>query len=129
MRSPSPDEPVPEDPRPDVPAADRAVSVRVVRSGGIAGMRREWHADPPAEETPRWIALIEDCPWEAVVDCSALGGDRFVWRIDAQCGPEEHGAELPDSEVQGPWRDLVDAVREAAPVEAQRGHRRRPEPQ
>ncbi|MET0736177.1 MAG: protealysin inhibitor emfourin [Microbacterium sp.] len=90
------------------------VAVTVVRTGGIAGTRREWRAEPPAEEAPRWIELIEECPWDAAVELSASrGADRFVWRIDARCGPRERGAELPDSAVHGPWRELVDHVRAA----------------
>lgn len=100
----------PTDERPSRPGD---VAVTVTRTGGIAGIRREWHTEPPAEEAPRWIALIEGCPWDAVVAASGRGGDRFVWRIHARCGPEERGAELPDSEMLGPWRDLVDEVREA----------------
>jgi len=90
------------------------VSVTVIRTGGIAGIRREWRAEPPADEAPRWIALIEVCPWDAEVDASGPAADRFVWGIHARCGPQERGAELPDSEVHGPWRELVDEVRRAA---------------
>ena len=41
----------------------------------------------------------------------AGGADRFVWNIEAHCGPQQKQAELPDREVQGPWRELVDQVR------------------
>jgi len=95
-----------------------AVSVTVVRTGGVAGTRREWRAEPPADEAPRWIELIEGCPWDAVIEVSMTGADRFVWRIDARCGPDERDAELPDSEMRGPWRDLVEEVRQSAGVPA-----------
>ena len=38
------------------------------------------------------------------------GADRFVWRVDARCGDAEREAELADPDVQGPWRELIDAV-------------------
>ena len=41
----------------------------------------------------------------------AGGADRFVWNIEAHCGPRQKQAELPDRAVQGPWRELVDEVR------------------
>lgn len=89
------------------------VSVTVTRTGGFAGIRREWHTEPPEEEVPRWVALIDGCPWDAVIERTGPGADQFVWRITARCGPEEKGAELPESRLQGPWRDLVDEVRSA----------------
>jgi hypothetical protein len=36
-----------------------------------------------------------------------------MWRLDARCGGHRREAELADPDVQGPWRDLIDAVREA----------------
>ena len=41
------------------------------------------------------------------------GADRFVWHVDARCGDAAREAALADPEVQGPWRDLIDAVRAA----------------
>ena len=93
------------------------ILVIVVRTGGIAGLRRVWRAEPPPTEEPRWIELIEECPWDAEPG-GAGGADRFVWNIEAHCGPQQKQAELPDREVQGPWRELVDRVRSAGePVE------------
>jgi len=102
------------------------VEVAVRRTGGFAGLTRQWRAEPPPAETPQWIALIAECPWDAApavpidgadggdADAAAFrGADRFVWWIQARCGDEdERETELPDDEVVGAWRELVDAVRE-----------------
>jgi hypothetical protein len=94
----------------DLLTEEPTITVIVARTGGIAGMRREWRAEPPPKEEPHWIALIEECPWDADPG-DAGGADRFVWNIEAHCGPRQKQAELPDRAVQGPWRELVDEVR------------------
>ena len=93
-----------------------AIAVTVTRTGGFAGLRRTWHAQPDTDDAPRWIALIDTCPWAAAAPTRAIppmGADRFVWRVDARCGDAEREAALADPEVQGPWRELIDAVRAA----------------
>lgn len=99
------------DPNDDAPG-DELIVVRVERTGGIAGMRRQWTAEPAPDEAPRWIALIEGCPWASVPEpTTALGADRYQWRIIARLADEQRRAELPDDRLQGPWRELVDQVR------------------
>ncbi|KAA9153294.1 hypothetical protein F6B41_03015 [Microbacterium lushaniae] len=103
------DHPQSEDPqRPD---ANRVV-VTVTRTGGIAGRRRLWRAEPPPDDTARWEELLERCPWDEVA-AGGAGGDRFVWAIRA-VDDRTREAELADARLQGPWRELVDAVRAAA---------------
>jgi len=94
------------------------VIVTVTRSGGIAGIRRSWRAQAEEDAASPWIARIEECPWDAVERRSpAQGADRFMWDVNARCGEEARRAELADSDVRGPWRELIDAVREeGAPV-------------
>ena len=92
------------------------VAVTVTRTGGFAGLRRTWHAEPDTSETPQWIALIDQCPWDAADPAKAdppVGADRFVWFVDARCGDAAREAALADPDVRGPWRDLIDAVRAA----------------
>ncbi|HWI31256.1 MAG TPA: protealysin inhibitor emfourin [Microbacterium sp.] len=116
MSSPNPD---------DGQATTSAIVVIVVRTGGIAGVRREWRAEPPPKEEPRWIALIEECPWDSAT-VGQGGADRFVWNIEAHRGPEAKEAKLPDRAVQGPWRELVDEVRsfdKPAPSPSPKGRR------
>jgi hypothetical protein len=96
------------------PGATHTVVITVIRSGGIAGRRRSWRAEPPPDDTPRWQTLVDRCPWDDTGG-DAPGADRFVWIIrvaDGHIPPRE--AELPDSRLDGPWRELVDAVRAAA---------------
>ena len=93
-----------------------AIAVTVTRTGGFAGLWRTWRAQPDTAEAPQWIALIDGCPWDAADpkrDIAPTGADRYVWHVDARCGDAEREAALADPEVQGPWRDLIDAVRAA----------------
>lgn len=92
---------------------DPVVVVTVVRSGGLAGLRREWEAKADADAAPRWIALIDDCPWHEAPP-PTTGADRFVWRISVR-RPDagDRSVDLPDDAVTGPWQTLVDEVRAA----------------
>jgi hypothetical protein len=91
-------------------AAERGdLTILVVRSGGIAGLTRRWSVDEP-EPADDWIALLEACPWDAVGETS--GADRFVWRIEAHLAARSREASVPDSELTGPWKDLVDRVQQ-----------------
>jgi hypothetical protein len=94
-------------------AADESdvVVVTVVRTGGFAGLNRTWTAEPPAADTTRWITLIDACPWDDADAAADDGGaDRFMWRLDARHGGEERRMRLPETRLNGPWRDLVDQV-------------------
>jgi hypothetical protein len=84
------------------------LSVVVVRSGGFAGMTRRWAVEqaPPDDD---WIALVEACPWRSV-GTDPAGRDRFVWRIEVRAPRHRHRASVPDRELTGPWRDLVERV-------------------
>jgi hypothetical protein len=88
--------------------------VAVTRTGGFAGLTRQWKAEPGEDEASDWVALISRCPWdEPVVEADRRGADRFQWNIHATCGPDEdRTADLPDGALTGAWRELVDAVRE-----------------
>src|SRR5690242_18323836 len=88
--------------------AERPIAVAVKRTGGFAGLTKQWRAEPPATEASAWIDLIAQCPWDSVVPREAPGADRFTWWIRARCGEEdEREAELPDDEMVGAWRALV----------------------
>ncbi len=88
----------------------------VVRSGGLAGLSKRWLAEPEADRLPRWIELVERCPWDAAPSAST-GADRYQWRIEVLRGETAvHQARLGDAQVEGPWRTLVDEVRQATPA-------------
>lgn len=92
---------------------DAQVVIAVVRSGGIAGIRREWQVEPDPTDAPEWITMIDSCPWDEDLE-TTRGADRFVWVIRVRTPSERRERELPDSQLAGPWRELVDAVRAAA---------------
>jgi len=103
------------DPDLSTDAADEPprVLVVVVRTGGVAGIRRRWEVEPPRDEAPQWIELIDRCPWQE--PCPAQSGaDRYVWSIRARTPEARREQELPESALDGPWRELIDAVRAAA---------------
>ncbi|WP_424937257.1 MULTISPECIES: protealysin inhibitor emfourin [Bacteria] len=89
------------------------LAIIVVRTGGIAGLRREWRVEPPHEQARRWAELVERCPWESPLP-AADGADRFVWRIVAHLPSGDRARDVPEAQLTGPWRSLVDAVRDAA---------------
>lgn len=92
---------------------DIVIVVHVVRTGGLAGLTREWTAEPPSVDAPHWDSLIEECPWDAVAQPQPVrGADRFAWRISARRADDPpRRAELADGDLRGPWRALVDEVR------------------
>ncbi|WP_394551594.1 protealysin inhibitor emfourin [Agromyces sp. MMS24-JH15] len=84
------------------------MDVIVSRSGGIAGIRLVWEVsvdDQPDRDD--WVVLLAGIPWTAVPPAPPEP-DRFVYRI--VCEP--HEATLAERQLIGPWRQLVDRVRE-----------------
>ncbi len=101
-------------PQPETASDERFVIV-VVRSGGIAGLSKQWRAEPEPERLPRWRELVDSCPWDETPS-AAPGADRYQWRIEVHRGDTAvRQARLGDGQLEGPWRSLVDEVREAAP--------------
>ncbi|UNK70648.1 protealysin inhibitor emfourin [Microbacterium sp. H1-D42] len=95
------------------------IVVAVVRTGGLAGMRRRWRAEPDPEQTPHWLALVEQCPWDEPMDADeddVPSADRYIWSIHARVQDEQRQQVVPDTHMQGAWRELVDAVRDADPA-------------
>lgn len=89
------------------------VVIVIIRTGGIAGLHRQWQVEPPLDEAPHWVALIEQCPWDDP-DHERSGADRYIWSIRAHTPADRRERDVPDQELAGPWRALVDAVRDAA---------------
>lgn len=100
-------------PQPET-ANDERFAIVVVRSGGIAGLSKQWRAEPDPERAPHWRELVDSCPWDAP-PAQASGADRYQWRIEVRRGDAAvHQARLTDGQIAGPWRMLVDEVRQAA---------------
>lgn len=104
------------------------MKIVVERSGGFAGVTRTWTARAVStEERARWEPVVAACPWDAVPAASGRDPgaqpDRFVYRIRAGA----HRATLPERELTGPWRELVDLARADGEAGAggQRGQGRR----
>jgi hypothetical protein len=83
--------------------------ILVVRSGGFAGLTERWTVEDP-DHVDDWIALLRACPWGAV-GVDATSRDRFVWRIEAHTARRRQVALVPDRDLTGPWRSLVERVR------------------
>lgn len=86
-----------------------SVVITVVRTGGFAGLRRQWTVTALAPDADQWLPLIDACPWRSV-PADHRSRDRFVWEIDARTGRRRRRASVPDSGLTGPWRLLVERV-------------------
>ncbi|WP_445153963.1 protealysin inhibitor emfourin [Arthrobacter sp. Hor0625] len=91
------------------------MKITVQRSGGIAGMDRVWSVQAlTADDRNQWDPLVEACPWDELPGREGTGSapqpDRFIYRIRAG----QRRATLPERELVGPWRTLVDCTRAAA---------------
>ena len=105
------------------------MKISVERRGGIAALTRVWTVHAHTETAKnQWQPIVEACPWDAVpktvraaAETSGNQPDRFIYSIRAG----QRRAALPEQEVTGPWRVLVDSTRAAAgedqPGEAQPG--------
>ena len=86
--------------------------VTVVRTGGVAGMRRSWTVEVGEDDAPAWWPLVEACPWDAVPDADGDGvPDQLVYDVRAN----DRTARLTESRLEGPWHDLTEAVRRRSP--------------
>lgn len=102
--------------RTDEPSRQRhgGLSILVVRSGGFAGLTQQWRVEAH-DDAEEWLELVRACPWGAV-DRDAESRDRFVWRIEAHLPRTVRTASVPDAHLVGPWRVLVDRVREVGTI-------------
>lgn len=82
-----------------------SLTVTIIRTGGIAGLRQRWSVvvDP---EAPPWDDLLERLPWDEV-EGAANGVDRFTYVVTC----ERRTARIPEQGFTGAWRDLFDVVR------------------
>lgn len=86
------------------------MDVEVVRSGGIAGLRLSWTVNVEDQPDPEeWVLLIERLPWGETPPAPAEP-DRYTYKI--RCA--SHEQTLAERQVTGPWRDLVERVRDVA---------------
>jgi hypothetical protein len=88
-------------------------TILVVRTGGFAGLTREWRVSSADEPSVDWPALIDACPWTTRYP-PGRSNDRFVWRIEASAARRTRKATLPESSLTGSWAVLVKQVRAVA---------------
>lgn len=77
-------------------------------------MTRRWHAEPPPGDESQWVAVIDECPWDAVAPVEPDARDAFTWRIVAVVRHSERSITLPESAATGPWATLIEVVRDAS---------------
>ncbi len=84
-------------------------TIRVLRSGGFAGIRREWTIEVTGlDEAHRWVPLIEACPWQ---DTGGEGyPDGYIYDFRAA----DLAAVVPENRLDGPWRQLAEEVQRIA---------------
>lgn len=82
--------------------------VTVSRTGGFAGIRATWEVHVEAQpDRAAWRELVESMPWDDVPPAPPEP-DRHIYRI--RC--EKHEVVLAERQLRGPWRILVERVRE-----------------
>ncbi|MCW4386740.1 hypothetical protein OH146_13245 [Salinibacterium sp. SYSU T00001] len=86
--------------------------ITVRRTGGMAGISREWSATVDAEEEG-WRELLDRLPRDAAQG-GADGADRFIYLVVCASDPEtdEWRCEIPERNFTGPWQELLDRVRD-----------------
>ena len=80
------------------------MKITVVRSGGFAGLTRSWVVVVDRHDQ-HWASLLDDLPWGSV-KLVVPTPDRFVYRIRVS----RRQVVLPEQQVAGAWRTLVDQV-------------------
>lgn len=89
------------------------MKISVVRSGGFAGIRREWALQvDDRDDRDEWLQLVAILPWDSRGRpvAAPIQPDRFSYRIRVS----RRRITLPESELTGPWRQLVERVRIAS---------------
>ncbi|MFB2582949.1 protealysin inhibitor emfourin [Herbiconiux sp. P15] len=121
-------------------AASRALKITVARSGGVAGMAPTWTVTAEGEpDVDDWLDLVDSCPWDnddlsnpdtgtttSSGTSGGPGGDRFVYTIRVLVEAPDataRDARVPERELTGPWRDLVDRVKAEAKPRPRRARR------
>ncbi|MCA4132198.1 hypothetical protein [Arthrobacter sp. M4] len=110
------------------------MKITVQRSGGVAAVNRVWTVQAVTQAAKeRWLPIVDACPWDEVSNKAtstrrvgadsvrtngaprSMPADRFVYSIRAG----QRRATLPEQDVTGPWRVLVESAKTEG--EQQRG--------
>lgn len=86
------------------------MKITVKRTGGFAGLTRIWQVvvdeQPDREE---WMALVDSLPWRSRPQAPRQP-DRFIYVIRVS----RRRITFAEQQLEGPWRELVQRVREVA---------------
>jgi hypothetical protein len=85
--------------------------LRITRSGGFAGLRRQWQVDVDDHLAEQ----LQSCRWDDDPD-SPSTRDGFQWHIE-WTGNGARSVTLSDASLGG-WRELLDGVTRPRPPQA-----------
>jgi hypothetical protein len=80
------------------------ITVTITRTGGFAGISRQWTLQMDADE---WRSLLASGA-PSVSSRPDHSADRFVYRIRGG----RRSLVIPDSRLDGAWRELVERARD-----------------
>lgn len=87
------------------------MTVTIRRTGGFAGLKREWSVIIDPDE-PAWHELLERLPWRER-SATAQGVDRYTYVVTCA----RRTTEIPEHDFTGAWQELFDRVRSGCDVE------------
>ena len=91
------------------------LTITVGRSGGFAGLTREWSVSSTLDSADDLMQLIDACPWRSV-QSESESRDRFVYVITVRTPRTHRSATVPESSLTGPWKSLVQRVQNEHPA-------------
>lgn len=90
------------------------LTITVTRSGGFAGITREWSVSSTIDDATELYALVDACPWYSIkIDTASR--DRFVYVITVHEPRKRRAATIPESSLTGPWKSLVQRIQRQHP--------------
>ena len=93
---------------------ESSLLITVTRTGGFAGLRREWSVTATEPDDAEALQnLIDACPWDDRYDDGHADGYLYDFRA-ADPKAVEHRAVVPENQLCDPWRQLRDEVQRRA---------------
>ena len=96
------------------------LTITVARSGGFAGLHREWSVSSAMDDADELLALVDACPWRSI-PADRASRDRFVYLIIVKAPRRRRTARLPEASLTGPWKSLVQRVQQQRQPEGPSG--------
>ncbi|GGC80323.1 hypothetical protein GCM10011512_03810 [Tersicoccus solisilvae] len=84
------------------------MEITITRTGGFAGLRRQWVVAVDEQTADRLVRQMGD--GDAAVDGPPAERDRFTYVFAAGV----HRIAIAESRLDGPWRDLLEEARNGA---------------